>query len=150
MHVAIKWPLSPLMSHGALLIILERMAWLDIMLSLSLLMGAKVQSFKNSNGGIRERWVKRRSGEKEQRQNWRQHPDTASHIHSFIDNITFFVAHVPLNTQKYACTQIWHQAVIYSIQAELMNACAITASSLREVTQGSGGVGIFQRASALR
>lgn len=58
MHASIKRPLSPLTSHGALLIILGRMAGLAIMLSLSFLMGAKGQSFKNGNGGVRERWGK--------------------------------------------------------------------------------------------
>lgn len=58
MHASIKRPLSPLTSHGALLIILGRTAALEIMLSLSFLMGAKGQSFRNDNGGIRERWGK--------------------------------------------------------------------------------------------
>lgn len=89
MHASIKRPLSPLTSHGALLIILGRTVGLEIMLSLSFLMGAKGQSFRNGNGGIRERWGKGEVTRKSSGETW-GNPPLEHHIYTAWSIISLF------------------------------------------------------------
>lgn len=129
MHASIKRPLSPLTSHGALLIILGRTAGLEIMLSLSFLIGAKGQSFRNDNGGIRERWgkgeVARKSSDETQ-----GNPPLELHIYTAWSIISLFCGARASQYMEICLNSI--QAVIYSIEVDLMNVCRNT-----EQTEGS-------------